>query len=351
MSSLTRRRAARPSARVVRARPAIAALAVAVLVVLAVGRPAVLAAQNPDMALTPAERDSALAHYDQIFPFGGRQAVARGFDLPLPLGFNVGYFWMQQDLVISNLGLGFNKEPEPVDFIEFETASAKLSNLNARIDLWLLPVLNLYVMGGYGFGETTVKLAKPIPFETTAEFTGGNVGIGATGAFGFKRTFVVVDYNHQWAFSSLLEAPVPADIFSARLGRSFRVGERSKGVRGTAWIGTMLQSMKARTEGNINLADVADDGTAGRFADYEQSAWYQALQPRQQAVVDDMVQRLQGGLDTTTVSYRLDKKPADPWNMLVGGTFDFGQHWGVRYEVGFIGRTSVMLMGNYRVRL
>ena len=98
-------------------------------------------------------------------------------------------------------------------------------------DLRLKLAVNL--IGGYGFGETKVRLSKPIEFETTAEFTGGNLGLGATGAFGFRRTFVVADYSHQWAYSSLLDAPVPADIFSARLGRSFRVGEKSRRVRGT----------------------------------------------------------------------------------------------------------------------
>ena len=37
------------------------------------------------------------------------------------------------------------------------------------------------------------------------------------------------------------------------------------------------------------------------------------------------------------------------WNMLVGGTFDIGAHWGLRAEFGFIHRKSVFLMGNYRI--
>ena len=38
---------------------------------------------------------------------------------------------------------------------------------NPRVDLWLFPFLNVYVMGGYGYGHTTVKIAEPVPFETT----------------------------------------------------------------------------------------------------------------------------------------------------------------------------------------
>ena len=41
-------------------------------------------AQNPDLALSKAERDSILAHYKNRFPIWGRKAIERGFDLPYP---------------------------------------------------------------------------------------------------------------------------------------------------------------------------------------------------------------------------------------------------------------------------
>jgi len=63
------------------------------------------------------------------------------------------------------------------------------------------------------------------------------------------------------------------------------------------------------------------------------------------------VARLQGAVDTTVVNYSLNKKMADPWNMLVGGTLDVGRHWGIRAEFGFIHRRSAFLMANYRIPL
>ena len=176
-----------------------------------------LAAQNPDLALTQAERDSVLATYHQIFPIWGRKAIERGFDLPNPLGFNVGGFGANQDLLISNLGLGFNTPPQPVDFITFSGAEAKLTNWNTRVDLWVFPFLNVYTMLGTGPAQTTVHLATPVQFTSVAKFKGSNFGLGLTGAFGFRRNFVVVDYNHQWAFSSLLDAPVPVNVLKGRI--------------------------------------------------------------------------------------------------------------------------------------
>jgi hypothetical protein len=313
--------------------------------------PLALAAQNPDLALTQAERDSILKDYHQIFPIWGRKAIERGFDLPTPLGFNIGSFAANQDIRISDLGLGFNRPPEPISFIKFSGAKAKLANFNARIDLWVLPFLNVYGMVGTGPGRTTVHISEPVTFSTTADFSGTNLGLGFTGAFGIKRNFGVVDFNHQWAQSSLISAPVPVNVFSARLGRAFRVGARAKRMRMTAWVGTMYQAMKSGTNGSIKLSDVVPPGTDSLFNNYQTSSWYQTLSPAEKAFVDNMVQRLQGGLDTTVVNYSLSKKVADPWNLLVGGTFDYGRHWGLRGEIGFIGRVSALIMANYRVPL
>jgi hypothetical protein len=310
-----------------------------------------VAQQNPDLALTQAERDSVLAEYDQIFPIWGRKAIERGFSLPAPLGFNIGGFYANQDIVISDLGLGFNQPAQPVDFISFKGAQAKLTNFNVRADLWLFPFLNVYLMAGTGNGQTTVHLAEPVEFSTVADFKGSNFGIGFTGAFGIKRNFAVVDFNHQWGFSSLLKSPVPVNVLSMRYGKAFRVGQRHKRMRATVWIGTMFQSMKNATVGSINLADVVPPGTDSLFNGYQDSTWYQDLPPIQQALVDTLVQRLQTGLTTTVVNYTLNKKVADPWNLLIGGTYDVGRHWGLRGEVGFIGRKSFMLMANYRVGL
>lgn len=313
--------------------------------------PLCLNAQNPDLALTQAERDSILKEYDQIFPIWGRKAVERGFDLPTPLGFNVGWFGAIQDIIISDLAIGFNGPAEPASFIKFERAESRIKNWNARADLWVLPFLNLYLMAGTGDGQTTVHVSEPVKFSTKADFKGSNIGLGATGVYGFSRYFVVADFNHQWGASSLLENPVPVNVFSGRFGRAFRIGERAKRMKGTAWVGTMFQNMQNSTVGSIKLSEVIPSGTDSLFNNYQSSAWYQDLSAREKALVDNFVGRLQGALDTTVVNFTLSKRMADPWNMLLGGTVDFGSHWGIRAEFGFIGRRSAFLMGNYRIAL
>ena len=313
--------------------------------------PSVAPAQNPAMLLTPQERDSALAHYHQTFPIWGRKAVERGIDLPKPLGFNVGIFGMEQDIKISDLGVGFNTPPQPVDFITFESASARLANYQSRIDLWLLPFLNVYGMAGAGYGQTTVSLATPVQFTSVAHFKGGNLGLGVTGTFPIRSFFGVVDFNHQWGFSSLLDNPVPANILGLRVGHAFRIGHRSRRTKMTLWAGSMYQSLQSNTLGSIKLSEVVPPGLDSAFNNYQNQPWYIALPPGQKALVDNFVQRLSGSLDTTVVNYQLQKRVADPWNALIGGTIDKGAHWGLRWEIGMIGRVSGMIMVNYRITL
>mgnify|MGYP001316288093 CR=1 FL=1 len=174
---------------------------------LALFGPLRLAAQNPDLALTQVERDSILKTYHQIFPIWGRKAIERGFDLPTPLGFNIVAFGAKQDILISDLGLGFNAPADPVSFIKFSGAEAKLTNFSVRTDLWVFPFLNFYAMLGKGPGRTTVHISEPVAFSTEAKFSGTNFGLGFTGAFGIKRNFAVIDFNHQWAKSELLASP------------------------------------------------------------------------------------------------------------------------------------------------
>ena len=84
----------------------------------------------------------------------------------------------------------------------------------------------------------------------------------------------------------------------------------------------------------------------------EDEQWYQNLGPAQKVVVDQIVDRLLAtdGSDLR-INYSIDKSLADPWNMLAGANIDFNKRWTIRGEVGFIGRTSLLLSAVYRLDL
>ena len=171
---------------------------------------------NPDLALTQAERDSILKDYDSFFPIWGRQAIEKGFDLPFPYGANVIYFYMNQGIDIDNIQLSFGDRPlQNIDFIQFADNKTVVNTVNARFDFWLFPFLNLYGLFGEGWSRTTVNPSlvlpnKTIPFTSEVSQSGLYYGIGVTGAAGIKRNWLSVDANWTWTDLELLEEPLPA---------------------------------------------------------------------------------------------------------------------------------------------
>lgn len=321
---------------------------------LATGGAAVAHAQNPDLMLSQAERDSVLKTYDNVFPIWGRKAVERGFDLPKPLGVNILYAWMDQGLDISNLGLSTNDNPiQPADFIGFGKNTTTVSTVSGRVDLWLLPFLSVYGFGGKVWANTTVELVEPVAFTSSVDQTGRTLGIGMTGAFGFKRNFVSVDGNWSWNKLEKLDDPVNARLLSLRFGRAVKLGGK---MRAAFWVGAMNQKFGSETLGAIRLDEVVPPETVDQIRDnlenVDDSDWYQDLGPVQKALVDQIVDKLlTGNAGDLTINYRIDKAPSDPWNMVAGGNLDLNKRWTVRAEAGFIGRKSILVNAVYRLDL
>lgn len=311
-------------------------------------------AQNPDLMLSQAERDSILKTYHNLFPIWGRKAIERGFDLPKPLGLNVLGLTMKQGIDITDLGLSTGSNPTvPIDVIQFGKNTTSVSTVSSRVDLWLFPFLNVYGFGGKVWANTTVELVDPVAFTSSVDQTGSTLGFGMTGAMGIKRNFLSVDVNWSWNKLEKLTEPVNGRILSTRFGRTIKLGGKQ---RLALWVGAMNQKFGRETNGSIRLGDVVPPETADQIRDQleniDQSEWYQGLNPLQQALVDQVVEKLlSGNTGDTTINYQLNKAPSTPWNMLIGGNIDLNKRWSLRAEAGLIGRTSVLVSAVYRLDL
>jgi hypothetical protein len=311
-------------------------------------------AQNPDLMLSQAERDSILRTYHNRFPIWGRQAIARGFDLPKPLGINALGVYVNQPIDITNLGLSTGTNPiAPIDQIKFGTNTSTIWNASARADLWLFPFLNVYGFGGGVSANTTVELVTPIAFTSSVDQTGYTGGFGLTGAMGVKKNFLSADVNWSWTKLEKLTESVNGRILSFRFGRNLRLGGQT---RLAIWVGAMNQNFGRETNGSILLSDVIPPETVDRIRtqleNLNQTPWYQGLNPAQKVVVDQVVAALlNSNAASTTINYQLNKAPSDPWNMLAGTSIDLNKRWSLRAEAGFIGRTSLLLNAVYRVDL
>jgi hypothetical protein len=305
-------------------------------------------AQNPDLVLSKAERDSILKNYHNRFPIWGRKAIEKGFDLPAPAGLGVNVVYADQDINLSQLGLSTGSNPTvPTEFIKFGRVQAPVFTGNVRGDLWLFPFLNVYAMVGAARVSTDVTVAEPVTFQTKVDQNGQYAGLGMTGTMGIKHNWLALDVNWAWTKTEKLDEPVNTRIFGIRYGRA----QKLRGSQRLAfWVGAMHQKLNSGTKGSINLSEViAGGGDGAGLGDYQDSAWYEDLTPAQKQVIDAIAERLAGrDPSDVIVNYSLQKKVADPWNMLTGVSYDFSRRWQARVETGFIGRFQVLGQLNYR---
>jgi len=164
---------------------------------------------------------------------------------------------------------------------------------------------------------------------------------------GIKHNWLAFDVNWAWTQTEKLSEPVRTRIFSIRFGRA----QKLKGTQRLAlWVGAMKQTLNSTTKGTINLSEViSGGGSGGGLGDYQNSEWYQGLTPPQKQVIDAIAQRLQNAdLSDVKVNYHLDKAVTDPWNMLVGVSYEWNKRWQARIEPGFIGRKQLLAQVNYR---
>lgn len=313
-----------------------------------------LEAQNPDFVLTQAQRDSILKDYDNIFPIWGRKVIEKGFEMPKPFGLNVMGLGVNQGIKIDDLGLSTGSNPVvPVDFITFGDNQSKVITANVRAELWVLPFLNVYAIGGSAKANTTVEITAPVAFTTSVDQNGQYAGVGLTGAMGIKRNFAVVDINWAWTKLDKLDEPVNSRVLSLRYGRNLKLkGHKRLGL----WLGAMNVKFASETKGSILLSEAIPPETIDQIRNslenIEDAPFYQDLTPAQKAIVSQLADKLlaSDGSDLT-VNYQLAKAPSTKWNMLAGANLDLNRSWSLRTEVGFLKRTSLLLGLAYRMDL
>jgi hypothetical protein len=285
--------------------------------------------------------------YEDPLPILGKKVAARGIEFPLPWGIGLNYMFMQQPVDITNIKLGLN-DSEMVDMsgvIKFKSVQSKVHAANLRLDLWLLPFLNVYGMVNYIPKSTTsITLAEPFPLESGATQHVVGEGFGATGAFGIWGAWATLDANWTWNQAELVNGAVRTTLLTPRVGMEVY---RWNKVALNLWVGAMAQFIGSETKGAIKLSDALGEPT-GALVD-KVNTWYGGLPPLQQAAFKPLVDKInEADPGSATVKYELDKKVAQTWNMMLGAQLEINKYWFLRTEVGVIKRTSCLVGLNYR---
>ncbi len=312
-----------------------------------------------DVKITPENAGDSLkqAEYPYLLPFLGKKTQARGFRLPYPSGIMVNSFIGTQKINITDLEVGFNgSQMFNLDsIVVFNNSKAHIQNVNVRLDLWVLPFLNIYGIGGATWTQTEIHLVSPIDMSSTVRFDGYIFGVGATLASGVNRFFAALDFNASWSYLDGIEGAVGAQMLSLRAGYAIPF-KRDRSL--SFWIGGGHIFLSSSTHGTINLGDIAPDFTGSQLetiinstkADYPDMsvAQYGVMKKAAQTLYDNLPE-INDELDKTIVSYSLKKRPTHQFTANAGAQFQLNRRFIFRVEAGFLGgRNSILLSANYR---
>ncbi len=216
------------------------------------------AAEGPSLEPTPTPAPAA----SRLLPFGAEWARARGIDLPSPFGVGVFLVSMRRDIEVTDVRVTLpGNAPASVSNVATFAVHNNTTMLAAKVDAWLLPVLNVYLLGGYSWTDSrlnaTVTIDRPalpplVLDVTTDDQVGGPLlGGGATLVAGYGPWFIMADANLSVSDIAAFDEPLAALFASARTGWSGTTGWGSwRAWVGLAWLETS-RTLKVTTETSI----------------------------------------------------------------------------------------------------
>ncbi len=234
-------------------------------------------------------------------PIWGKGAKDKGFDLPLPLGVGLTYTYIHQNMVVSNVRI----QDRPLNLNIRDAATTTYTGI-FRADAWVFPFLNVYGLLGQTIGDTKPALVFPNGqvLEAKVDYSRFSYGAGMTVAGGWKSLFLTLDAN--WTSGPIVstekgqvgDKPIQSFTFAPRFGILVSSGRFGTG---SLWIGGMCLIATSEIHDKVDL--------------------------KPHPLLDRLVGR-------DSISYSVEVKPKDKWNLLVGGNWEINKRWSVTAEVG-----------------
>ncbi len=232
-------------------------------------------------------------------PWGG--SLAQGRQLPLPFGVGLTVYHQDQDYALDSLELGIpGFDDVPLDAIAIDN---EITEYNLKLDLWVLPFLDVFAIYGTLDGETDVDFgALPIPLplgRIAIHYDGDVVGGGLTVAAGGDRWFASLTGVYT-------ESDLSGDFDSSATSRVVMPRLGLHDDRGAIWIGAMYQTTEEKHRGTIALPFLGP------------------------------------------VPFRVRLKQQNEWNALAGVHAALAEHWALELEGGFGARQHATVTLDYR---
>ena len=146
--------------------------------------------------------------WSSFLPLLKEEAAKRGIELPLPFGAGLVFYHLDRGIEISDVRVGRDGAP-PTSVSDFAklSSSSSVDNLNVKLDAWILPFFNVYLIAGYVWNESDTRIRVTLPpllpggatrvheLTVPTEIQGSVAGIGVTLAGGYGPFFMTYDAN------------------------------------------------------------------------------------------------------------------------------------------------------------
>lgn len=257
----------------------------------------------------------------RALPIWGEKVRGMGYDLPLPFGAGVNLVYMEQGIDVRNLKIGFGSADTKVERVIFSDSNVRDMAATARLDLWLLPFVNIYGIVGYIDGEAeldvklpgisidvpgfgSIPILDPNTLNLDIDYSGATYGGGITLAGGYKNFFGSVDANYTYTDIDIVNGDIKTLTISPRVGILVDPSVVTGSV--ALWIGAMYMDYEQKVTDTVNLRE---------------------LDPR---------------LPSAHLDFEIEIKNEEPWNFLMGGQWEITKRWQITAEGGVGNRRQII---------
>lgn len=258
-------------------------------------------------------------------PLFKKEAEERGYTLPEAVGLSLGYMNVSQNINIDSIQFDGLKTPIfglPIgsDTIAIDTKGGYQESdvLTLKADVWLLPFLNFYAIGGkvQGYSETTISsigikglgsVETDMPFRL--DLDGYLYGAGTVIAGGYENWFALADVSYTKTQLTVIEGEIDSIVLSPRVGYDF---SRTSVFPVRVWVGAQYQNVEQSLSGKISDLSL----------------------PSELSGLIGLVNKDGEG------RFKVNQSLANHWNTLVGAQYEFTPNWVLVTEMGLGQRKS-----------
>ena len=212
--------------------------------------------KNPEDGTTPSPEEE---RWSSFLPIWGEEARKKGHVLPLTFGVAGSFFYANRDIDVDSIDIDIRNISLNLDsFVSAEVESEE-KNWAMRFDAWILPFLNIYLLGGYTEQHSDVNFELGrlnVPLTLKLDLDGTTFGGGTTLVGGYKQYYLALDANYTFTDmegdligTSKFDQTVNAILFSARLGWRTNIGK----TRLNLWLGGTYWGISQVIDGKVEL--------------------------------------------------------------------------------------------------